>query len=143
MTEILAGAVGGLIALLGAFGVQVLVTRERRAAHARALAASFLSELQLYYLAYVRYDIESRTNEAMARAIEAKTRADQSGTELALLVSPSLSAKVRAVLDACPDLLWAKAGTEHDSANERFRDRRKLVEQAIHAELGRGEDVRS
>ena len=111
MTAVLAGAVGGLLALAGGFLVQALGDRERRKARARSLVAAYLADLQRVLVENARR-MHPDGNGDLLDALTALDVAFRSGGELApadavhVHVGDRVSAQVR------PQLLDPFGGAE-------------------------------
>ena len=148
MTQVLAGAIGGLIALAGAFLVQILVRREQRASRARGLTAQFFSDVQAFHLEFVTHEVavrekdEAEPEESVPNTIrdvfEAKATLDRTVSELALLSSPKTAASLRRLRDSLWDLIGSTIGdVDRKSAVDEFTLARKQATAAAEAEFGR------
>lgn len=108
MSEILAGLVGGILALSGAFGVQLVAERQAEKLHRVKLIAQLISSVRdlSVQVTVVRTKFESaeRTSPNIEVAFERLELVTRIGLELTYLCPPSIATKINALLSACENL---------------------------------------
>lgn len=136
MTEVLAGAVGGLLALAGGFAVQALGARERRRERARALAAAYLADMQNTLIEIARKSVGAAGGSTSSVLVVHDTAA-RSGAELALLSSPSVRQSITDTLQELTGLLFVNAKSdEWPEQRDAFLKTAHKTRTALYAELG-------
>ncbi|MCO7238406.1 hypothetical protein [Aeromicrobium sp. CnD17-E] len=111
---LLAGLGGGVLALLGGFGVQWLGGRQARRSRRSTIAASFLADVNAFLIVTIKASSRNEwTDVETARSwFDATTSAldplRRSGHELALL-TPRLRQDIIDLMEACEDLLLLAA----------------------------------
>jgi len=137
VTAVLAGAVGGLLALAGGFLVQALGDRERRKARARSLVAAYLADLQRVLVENARR-MHPDGNGDLLDALTALDVAFRSGGELALLAPPKLREEINTATDAVRSFVFAdrKDMAKHDKTRLATVQRVADLKAALQTEFG-------
>jgi len=137
MTAVLAGAIGGILALAGGFLVQILGDRERRRARARSLAAAFGADLQHVLIENARHRLSDEQKATFLEVLEAYDIATRSGAELALLSPPKLQKHIRETIENVRHYMFLAADVEgNDDEREKTVQELGNLVSALYAEFG-------
>ncbi|MEU0236797.1 hypothetical protein ABZ234_03835 [Nocardiopsis sp. NPDC006198] len=148
MTDALIGALsalgGALVALLGAFGVQLVAGRQKRKEHVARLGGQFLSHSALYASALRHAHMASDHSDAEIPFYEVPhlKEAMEAATELSLLAGREVTYHVQSVEGAMNSLVMLTLpGVEREvwrSALSDFGAKRLELQDALRRELGSG-----
>ena len=123
MTQVLAGAVGGILALAGAFLVAWMNAKQAEKQRDRQLAAAFMAAADSCYT--LAKHIHTRTtvrptDVGLTQLLELHERANNLGTELSFSCESGLARRIRDVVDITHNIVFEAAvpGQAEEGWNE-------------------------
>jgi len=146
MSDAIAGGlIGATAALVGAFGVQMLIGRQAATRRRRELAAQFLASLDIVYFHTSHARRATTQDEVVARvigALNAQDRMTSLGNELAFMCDRDIATDIRQSIDKLIALVASAdrnitSNDDWDKAAEGYVELIVELADTLHDEFGR------